>query len=712
MLTLEAWLDGMDTITIYVSNTYYNGRVSKLYLKTEGKKESIPIVGIIKGDVRTKYICKLNYLLKMGRDYEVLDDHGLAAPLKFGRVVRTDAFDKRYFYDGDDLGYRYSKEETTFKVWAPIAMRVKIDIEHINGRIESHDLERGSRGVWDVTVVGDLDRVTYTYLVKVNGTWNEATDPYAFSSTQNHKRSVVVDIDGIDIPTNIDKLPVFNNFTDAIIYEMSVRDFSVHQNSGIHNKAKFLGVIEEGTKTSNGVSTGFDYLKSLGVTHVQLLPAYDFGSVDEESQFDYYNWGYDPVQYNVPEGSYASVPDDPYSRVVDMKKMVSKLNEAGMRVVMDVVYNHMFDMYSSAFHAIVPGYYFRYDNDNNPSNGSFCGNDLASDKKMVRKYIGDSVKHWAVHYGVRGFRFDLMGILDIETMNYVRNVLDVVDDKILVYGEGWNMPTALSDRVKATMYNWEKMPRIGHFNDRFRETVKGKTNHDEAHLKGFIGSETLFTHDVMANIMGSCLQVEEKGPIFGEPFNTVNYIECHDNHTVWDKLGFSNPKDNEITKRRRMRLGTALVLLSQGMAFIHAGQEFNRTKGGEHNSYMSPDRVNAIDWMRMVRYEDDVNYVKGLIAVRKKLKALHFDTKEMIETFASIKEVKYGVIDYRLDNVKDYGGYDEIRVLINGTTKEQVIDIVSDYEALVFEDQASPDPLHQVKNIAIIAPLSVTLLVK
>jgi pullulanase len=710
MLTLEAWLDGMDTITVYVRNTYYDGRVSKLYLKSDGKKESIPIVGILKGDGRTKYVCKLNYLLKMGRDYEVLDDHGFQTPLKFGRVVRTDAFDKRYFYDGDDLGYTYSKSETKFKVWAPIAMRVKVDIHHEDGRVETHDMNRGSRGVWDIDVSGDLNKASYTYLIKVNGNWNEATDPYAFSSTQNHKRSVVVDIDGMDIPDNIDKLPPLNDFTDSIIYELSVRDFSVHKSSGINHKAKFLGVVEEGTTTPNGVPTGFDYLKSLGVTHAQFLPIYDFGSVDEDSQFDYYNWGYDPVQYNVPEGSYASVPEDPTSRVRDMKTMVSKLNEAGIRVVMDVVYNHMFDLHTSAFEALVPGYYFRYDQENNPSNGSFCGNDLASDKKMVRKYIGDSVLHWANHYGVRGFRFDLMGILDIETMNYVRNVLDLVDDRILVYGEGWNMPTCIPDRIKASMHNWAKMPRIGHFNDRFRDTVKGNTG--DARKPGFIGSETLFTHDVMANIMGSCLQVEEKGPMFGEPYNTVNYIECHDNHTVWDKLELSNPKDNEDTRRRRQRLAASIVLLSQGLAFIHAGQEFNRTKGGEHNSYMSSDEVNAFDWERMVKYEDDVNYVRGLIDIRRKIKALHFENRKMIETYASIKEIKFGVIDYRLNGVKEYGGFEEIRIIINGTTKEQVIDIVHDYKALVFDDKASFESLETFRNIAIVTPLSVTMLVK
>ena len=416
MQTFEAYVDQYETITVYLKKTFYNGESSTFRLKDENSASvELEILEKVEDGDYVKYLLK-SPSLTFGGEYRVADDHNLQTPLQFGYVVRTKEFDEEFYYAGDDLGTTYTKEATIFKVWAPIANRVKVDIK-VKGDYQTYDLSREENGVWTATVKGDLELASYVYLVKVNGTWNEATDPYAIASTPNHKRTVIVDPEKIKIDSNREMAPKVQSYTDAIIYEMHVRDFSVHKNSGIKNVGKFLGVVEEGTRTSRGTLTGLDYLVDLGVTHIQLLPTYDFGSVDELNQFETYNWGYDPVQYNVPEGSYATDVLNPYSRIIEMKQMIAKLHEKGFRVTMDVVYNHMFDAGSSAFENIVPNYYFRLGENGEVSNGSWCGNDVDSLRPMCRKFIIDSTKMWIRDYGFDGFRFDLMGILDIDTMN-------------------------------------------------------------------------------------------------------------------------------------------------------------------------------------------------------------------------------------------------------------------------------------------------------
>lgn len=690
--TIEAYLDQYHAITIYLKKSFYDGESSTFRLKDE-QSNSIDLTILDKqedGDY-IKYLVEVP-TLTFGKDYKVADDHNLSCPLQYGYVVRTPEFDQEFYYPGHDLGVTYTKEKSTFKVWAPIASQVKIELKK-NDEYLTYDLTRGEKGVWGLAIEQDLELASYVYLVKVNGAWNEATDPYAIASTPNHKRTVIVDPEKIKIDSKREYAQKIDSYTDAIIYEMHVRDFSVHENSGIKQVGKFLGVVEEGTRTDRGTMTGLDYLVDLGVTTIQLLPTYDFGSVDELNQFESYNWGYDPVQYNVPEGSYATNVLDPYSRIIEMKQMIAKLHEKGFRVTMDVVYNHMFDAGSSAFENIVPNYYFRLGENGEISNGSWCGNDMDSLRPMCRKFIIDSTKMWIRDYGFDGFRFDLMGILDIETMNQLVDECQAIDSSVMVYGEGWNMPTLMDDDLKAMMFNNEKMPKIAHFNDRFGREIKGSPFETEMSDIGYGLGYTGEMDRAMNVVAGSCTNIGME-PLFVEPTMTLNYVECHDNMTLFDKIMLSNKCESLELRLRRQKMITALILVSQGIAFLHAGQEFNRTKNGDHNSYMSPDSINKLDWDRKDEYIDTVEFVKGFIKLRKELKALRLNTAKEIKKHVFVRSLEKRVLEYKLSDVKEYGAYEEIIVYMNPTHAPIDIKLDDDYKLIANETGILNDDLY------------------
>ena len=718
--TFEAYLDKMNEITVYLAKSYYNGDSEEFKIKKpDGTREKLTIKEVESAGEYKKYKLKVNEI-EIGQEYKLVDDHHLVVPLQYGHVVRTAEFDDLFFYDGDDLGATYSPNKTKFKVWAPTATRVKVDLEY-EDNCQTVEMERGDKGVWQVEVRGDLELASYVYLIKVNGQWNEATDPYAMASTPNHNRTVIIDKEKIKQPQAKENLAELKSYTDAIIYELHVRDFSVHDNSGISQKGKFLGVVEEGTRTDRGTLTGLDYLKDLGVTHVQLLPVYDFGSVDEKAQFDFYNWGYDPVQYNVPEGSYATDVNDPYARIIELKEMIAQLHQNGLRVIMDVVYNHMFDRLKSSFAQIVPNYYFRFGADGEVSNGSFCGNDLDSTQKMMRKFIIDSAKMWIEEYGFDGFRFDLMGILDLETMNRVAKECQKIDPNVMIYGEGWDMPTLMADDLKAMQDNSHQMPQVAHFNDRFRETIKGSTMEDEIEEQGYATGNNQAIKEAINVLAGSVIEVGTE-KLFKQPTKSINYVACHDNHTAWDKMSFSNQSETEDIKVKRQKLMNALVLLAQGISFLHAGQEFHRSKSGVENSYMSPDRINQIDWDRKDQYLDTVNYTKDLIKLRKQLKPLRFDTAQEIKEHLSFKTVTEGLIYedgnivdkgvllYQINDVQQYCDYEKITIIINPTLNEVSYNLAE--ELLLVFDQDGLVAEQEYYQQVDIKPLEVIVLLK
>ena len=459
-------------------------------------------------------------------------------------------------------------------------------------------MKKGEKGTWTLDLNGDQKDIFYTYKVNIGGVWNEAVDPYARSVAANGDKGAVIDLKETNPKIwKPSEKPNFTNLNDAIIYELHVRDFSIDKNSGMGNKGKFLAFTEKGTKSSDGKMTGIDYIKDLGVTHVQLMPIFDYASVDETSLKPQYNWGYDPKNYNAPEGSYSSNPYNPNTRVNELKQAVQSLHDNGLRVTMDVVYNHMYSGNDSNFNKLVPGYYFRYGKDGTDANESGCGNTIASENAMARKFIVDSVMYWAKEYNIDGFRFDLMGLLDVKTMNEVRKNLSSLDPSILIIGEGWDMGTTLLTDEKATQKNASKIPNISLFNDTIRDGIKGSVF--DAKAKGFVNGKPYAETDIKKGIVGGIdysSDINTWGKV--DPLQSVNYAEAHDNNTLWDKLLLTNPKDNTSIRLKMHKMADAIILTSQGIPFFQAGQEFLRTKGGNNNSYKSGDTVNKLDWTR------------------------------------------------------------------------------------------------------------------
>lgn len=542
--------------------------------------------------------------------------------------LHTAEFNNKYFYEGE-LGAIYSPEKTTFRVWAPTAQAVEF-VNYSEGE-KVTAMTKGEKGTWEITLDDDQKGVQYLYRLHFEGgKSNDAVDPYARAVTANGTYAVVIDADKT-VPSNWDgkRMPAFTSMKDAIIYEAHVRDLTIGPDNGITNKGKFLGLTEAGTKTKAGNLSGLDYLKSLGVTHVQLLPIFDFGSVDELGDLSYnaqYNWGYDPQNYNVPEGSYATKPADPTSRILELKSMVETMHANDMRVIMDVVYNHVYNPETSPLQQTVPDYYFRMDANCKFQDGTGVGNETASEQLMMRKYIVDSVTYWAKHYDIDGFRFDLMGIHDVETMKAVREALNKIDPSIVILGEGWKMGNHPSGVAAANQENAKQMPGISFFNDQYRDTVKG--DNFELNHTGFISgaNEQQRSWDLLNNIKGAQYVRKYLGPD-----QSVVYNEAHDNYTMFDKLKGSLPAgtpDSEVAKRHA--LGTGTQYLANGAVFIHAGQEFLRTKAGDHNSYKSSDSVNVFDYDRAQQYEKEVKFFRDLNKFRKQYDFMRLGSYEAV----------------------------------------------------------------------------------
>lgn len=571
--------------------------------------------------------------------------------------------DAKYYYDGDDLGVSYSREKSIFKLWAPLAKDVKLIIDD-----EIFPMERKERGIWKITIENDAHGRFYNYDISLDGNkYTEIVDPYAKSLSVNGKKGAVVDFKRAT-PDNwrLDK-PKFQNYVDAIIYELHIRDISIDDNSGIKHKGNYLGLSELDTFTPDGLTSGLNHIKELGVTHVQLMPIYDFATVDETKEGDY-NWGYDPLNFNALDGSYSTDPYDPTARIYEFKQMVQTIHDSDIRVIMDVVYNHVYDIHTINFEKILPGYYFRQKENGEFYNGSGCGNEVASERKMVRKFIVDSVTFWAKEYNLDGFRFDLMGLLDIETMNQIRYALDKIDPSIIIIGEGWEMGEALNFHDKACLWNSKYLPRIGQFNDDFRDGIRG--NNFNAESIGYIGGKYSNKISVLRGIVGGVEYSDEIKHLDGvEPDQTVNYVEVHDNHTLYDKLKLSI-KDKSVKERHL--LGTAISILSQGITLIHSGQEIMRTKDFEHNTYNMGDEFNKFDWARKKEHFDVFNYFKALIKIKREHPSFRLNNTIEIKNKINILNSEESVIAYTIKNPED--SWKEILVVHNASKETKIVD--------------------------------------
>ncbi len=569
-----------------------------------------------------------------------------------GLSVHSKAFDDTYFYDGDDLGCDYTANRAFFRLWAPTASQATLLIYDTwdGASVVEVAMKRGEKGTWTAILYRDLKGYFYTYKVQIAEQWHEAVDPYARAVGVNGDRGAIIDMSETNPQGWNDERVPFSAPVDAVIYEVHVRDLTAHSYSGAEHRGKFLGAAEMGTRGPNLVRTGLEHIKELGITHIQFLPIYDYStdSVDETNPDASYNWGYDPKNYNAPEGSYATDPYTPATRIKELKTLIQTIHEQEMRVIMDVVYNHVYDAYRHSFMKLVPGYYYRYRQDGSLSNGSGCGNDVASERKMVRKFIVESVVYWASEYKLDGFRFDLMGLHDIETMNEIRTRLDEIDPSIIMLGEGWDIPTELDGRYKATQHNAWQMPRIAHFNDGLRDTLKGSTFN--LREPGFASGRSGLEHDVKRGIVAGVQYQEHLRSYAHEPDQCVNYVEAHDNHTLWDKLSLTSAHLDEMTRRKIHMLCSAIVLTSQGIPFLHAGQEFMRTKHGDENSYKSPTHINQMDWQRCAQFSREVNFIRRLIQLRKNHAAFRMRKASLIREHLVFEQAPANSVAFTLRN--------------------------------------------------------------
>lgn len=696
-----AYLDHLKTITILLPKTYHNGISAYFFLESGQLKEKIEISEIIDLNDKKKYICRSPVEPEIGKIYWIADEHGGKTDLQIGAVIRTEEFDRNFFYDGA-LGMEYSPEKTVFRVWAPTAVKVQLNLYKPDFiKAKTMDMHRGCQGVWTLVLHGDFEHYFYTFSICVNFEWKETVDPYAVAVSANGTYGAIVDLK----KTRIGRTPLspLLSDTDAIIYETHVRDFTIHPDSGVKNKGTYLGAAEPDTETASGVPTCLSYVKKLGITHIEFLPWNDFAGVDELGDKQDYNWGYNPLHFNAPEGSYSLDPQNPYARIIELKTLINRLHSEGLRVVMDVVYNHVYIREDSSFEKMVPGYFFRYDEHGMPSNGTGVGNDFASERRMARKFILDSVKFWKEEYDVDGFRFDLMGILDIETMNAVRSLLDQYDSHTLIIGEGWDVNTPLPPSEKAAIRNMNKLSdRIGFFNDFFRDTIKGSTFH--IHERGYVLGNNDYLEAAKRALAGSVAFKEGITGLFLEPGQSVNYVECHDDHTFWDKMNVCLREEEPEIRKRRQRLATVMVLLSQGIPFLHSGQEFFRTKQGVHNSYRSGNEINQIDWTGMASNLEHVNYVKGIIAIRKSHRAFRFPEARLIQKHMHFLDAEIPLIAYLLDNVGDFGHWKKIIVCFNPSRNERTFELpAGDWGILADESNAGTEPLriHREKTLVI-----------
>jgi pullulanase len=587
-------------------------------------------------------------------------------------------------YTGNDLGVTYTPSKTIFKVWSPSVetMELKLYKDGMNGdAYQKIAFTKNLNHIWIAEVKGNLINKYYTYQGKLpnNTLLNEVPDIYAKAVGVNGKRGMVVDMQKTN-PTNwnADKSPFTGGLNDAIIYELHVRDATIY--SDAKNKGKFLGLTETGLKNSNGESVGLDHIRKLGVTHVQLLPIYDFFTVDETiKNNDQYNWGYDPLNYNVPEGSYSTNAYDGNVRIKEFKTLIQTLHKNKLAVIMDVVYNHTMFGEESYLNQLVPNYYYRQDANGKFSNASGCGNETASERAMYRKFMLESVLHWVNEYHVDGFRFDLMAIHDIETMNLIATTLRKIKPNIILLGEGWTSGASpLPDEKKALKKNAKLLNNIAVFSDDIRDGIKGSVF--DAKDSGFVSGKKNTNESIKFGLAGAGLhtQIEyekinySKAPYTKQPYQMIAYNECHDNHTLWDRLLNSNPKDDEQTKKERYKLAMSIVLTSQGVPFIHAGQEFCRTKKGEENSFKSPDDINAMNWERLERFADIHTKIKELIAIRKAHPAFRLGNAALVQKCLSFEKAPDGIIHMVLKNAPN-DTWKEIHVLYNGTVLDYKI---------------------------------------
>ena len=625
-------------------------------------------------------------------------------------IYSSHAFEEQYTYTGRDLGAVWSQNKTSFRLWAPTAKAAWVKL-YRSGDPDARDLleviplNPAGHGTFAAEKSGNLNGIYYTFLADVSGKIVEACDPYARTTGVNGRRAMVIDLDSTNPEGwDTDKNPnPVDSITDAVIYELHVRDLSSDEHSGITHKGKFLGLTETGT------GTGLDHMKELGITHLHLLPVYDYGSVDETGKSgNRYNWGYDPVNFNVPEGSYATDPYHGEVRVREMKQMVKALHDSGISVVMDVVYNHVFHTEDFCFNVLVPQYFSRSVGGKR-SNGSCCGNDTASERSMVRKYIVDSVKYWADEYHIDGFRFDLVGLIDVVTIHECMAAVHETHPHVIFYGEGWNMDTMLTKPGVdlAVQGNSRLLPGFAFFSDTIRDLLRGSVFFQDK--PGFVSGKL-----VDKELLEDCFMGMPQWA--AEPCQSINYVSCHDNNTLWDRICLAVPGASDAAKTQMNNLAAAFSMLSQGVPFFQAGEEMLRTKPGkdggfDHNSYRAPDSVNAMKWsdLEQERYRKVLEYYRGLIAFRKAHPGLRQMSRQQVLSRVKPIAVKDPqAVAFHIDE-----GKQEILIIFNAAAHKVSLSLPAGvWDVNIHRDTAGTEVLAHAEGVIHVAPISATALTR
>ena len=615
----------------------------------------------------------------------------------------------------------YKVNRTILKLWSPTAENVRVNLYSIgNGsnKKSSQFLEKTENGVWAILLSGDLAGTYYTFETMMEGLWQAETPGiYAQAVGVNGNRAMVVDLEATNPDGwNEDQRVTLNKPNEAVIYELHIRDMTSHASSGSTSPGKYLGLVERGTKNKD-VATGIDHMKELGITHVHLLPTYDHYSIDE-SKLDsaQFNWGYDPQNYNVPEGSFSSDPFNAAVRIAEFKQMVQEFHKNDIGVILDVVYNHTGKTKEANFNREVPGYYYRQNEDGSWSDASGCGNETASDRTIMQQFMIASVLYWAKEYHLDGFRFDLMAIHDMETMNEIAEAVNQVDSSIFIYGEGWTAGASpLADDKKALKRNTFKMPNISAFSDDLRDGLKGSVFEDKS--TGYVSGAANMEESIKFGIVGAIdhPQIDYNAVNYSEsawtnePWQAVSYVSCHDNHTLFDKLIISRPDASAQQIKDMHKLANAIVLTSQGIPFLHAGVEMMRTKDGEHNSYNKPDDINSIDWNWKLAHQEVFNYYRSLIELRKKHPAFFMPTAHMVRENLKFGSSKKGVVSFELTNVNDRDTWSKILVVYNANTSAIDFNLSERWWLAVLGDQMNDQGMEQINHKILIPSISMMI---
>ena len=686
---MDYGLIGADLINKRLISVLYYGESSdindvKFQLEVNGKTSKLEIARFNRSDKLFRLELNSEVEILLGNLNVVKTNDGESRPLDYQLYVTSDEFKELYTDLESEFGAFYSKEETTFVLWSPISEKVFLKLEKTENNFVLLPVKRKDKGVYKITVKGDLFNKKYNYVIYQNGVEKEIRDPYGKGTSLNSKYSAVVDLNALDI---IEKVKPANEITqpsDSVIYELHIRDFTELDKTN-DQPGTYLGLLNK-----------VDYLKRLGITHVQLLPVHDYFGVDDITK-DHYNWGYNPTSYFSLEGSYSTYPEEPLARLLEFKKLVSELHKNNIRVIMDVVYNHIYEFQTSDFHKNVPNYYFRRLG-KKVSDGSGCGNDIASERAMVRKHILDSIRYLVETFDVDGFRFDLLGLIDLETSRQIVKLVKSLKPDALLYGEGWDMMTGIQKSEKTCSDNAHLIPEMGFFNDKFRDIVKGSTfnRYDRGLILGNVSNESNID-DVLC---GSVLQNK-----YASTNQSINYVECHDNQTLFDKLSYFD--DNEELNLQRVKFANALTILSLGVPFIHMGQEIGLSKCLLDNTYNVP-KVNNMDWDLVDARGDMVKYMADLIHVRKKFGLYKISSVSELQD-VNISYLKNGLITIEIKNAKYiHGDYKEALFVINPTTETKTLELKDYYRVYLGANGRTKDESYSKNFIS--ADLTVQIL--